>query len=264
MYKPTQPFHLVEYSPWPLLSGFTIISIPVALIRIIKRKSYMPFLLTVALISLIAIIWWRDVSRESTYQGWHRLPVVKGIKTGILLFIVREVLFFFRFFWAFFHSSLAPTPDIGLVWPPVGITTIDAFSVPLLNTAILLLSGVSVTWAHHRIEAGQKSAAQISLLLTCILGGYFIFLQGEEYYEATFAFSDSVYGSTFFIATGFHGVHVIVGTIFLTAILFRLFKNHFRPTHHVGFLAAAWYWHFVDVVWLFLFVTIYWWGGFIK
>lgn len=181
-----------------------------------------------------------------------------------MLFIVREVLFFFSFFWAFFHSSLSPTPELGLVWPPSGITTIDAFSVPLLNTAILLLRGVSVTWAHHRIEAAQKSASQLRLLLTCMLGAYFIFLQGLEYHEASFSFADSVYGSTFFIATGFHGVHVIVGTIFLTVILFRLVKYHLRPTHHVGFLAAAWYWHFVDVVWLFLFITIYWWGGFIE
>ena len=202
------------------------------------------------------------MSRESTYQGWHNTPVIAGLKTGILLFIVREVIFFFRFFWAFFHSSLSPTGEIGMVWPPVGLNVIDAFSVPLLNTAILLLSGVSVTWAHHSIEARQKNSSMLSLLITCLLGVYFIFLQGIEYHEASFSFADSVYGSTFFIATGFHGVHVIVGTIFLFCILFRLVKNHFRATHHFGFLAAAWYWHFVDVVWLFLFLSIYWWGGF--
>ena len=261
LYKASQPFHLVEYSPWPLLRGFTIISMPVALIRVIKRKDFIPFVLTTSLIALIAAMWWRDISRESTYQGHHRTFVVDGLKIGMLLFIVREVLFFFSFFWAFFHSSLAPTTEVGIVWPPVGINTIDPFSVPLLNTAILLLSGVSVTWAHHRIERGQKRESQLRLGLTCALGIYFIFLQGMEYYEARFAFSDSVFGSTFFIATGFHGVHVIVGTIFLTVISFRLLKNHFTPHHHVGFLTAAWYWHFVDVVWLFLFVSIYWWGG---
>ena len=261
LYKASQPFHIVEHSPWPLLRASTIISIPVALIRLIKGKQFLPILLTTSLIVFIATIWWRDVSRESTYQGHHRTFVVDGLKVGILLFIAREVLFFFSFFWAFFHASLAPAAEIGIVWPPVGVTTISAFSVPLLNTSILLLSGVSVTWAHHRIERGRKRESQLRLGATCILGLYFIYLQAIEYYEATFTFSDSVFGSTFFIATGFHGVHVIVGTIFLAAILLRLLRHHFSPRHHVGFLAAAWYWHFVDVVWLFLFVSIYWWGG---
>ena len=260
-YKPSQPFHLVEFSPWPLMSGFTIMSLPIGLIRIIKRKSYSLFAFSFVLMAVIAILWWRDVTRESALQGHHNSYVVKGLKTGMMLFIVREVLFFFRFFWAFFHRSLSPTAELGMTWPPAGIIPIDAFSVPLLNTAILLLSGVSVTWCHHRIEAADKKASEIRLALTCLLGIYFVYLQAIEYYEAPFAFSDSVFGSTFFIATGFHGVHVIVGTIFLIVMLIRLVKFHFRPSHHVGFLCAAWYWHFVDVVWLFLFVSIYWWGG---
>ncbi len=262
MYKRQQPFHLVEFSPWPLIRGLTLMALPVALLSLMKSKFILPISILVPFITLIAFLWWRDVSREATFQGHHNVPVLSGIKTGILLFIVREVIFFFRFFWAFFHASLSPTGEIGIVWPPVGLTVIDAFSVPLLNTAILLLSGVSVTWTHHAIEAGGKRSAVTGLTLTCLLGLYFIFLQGIEYYEAPFRFADSVYGSTFFIATGFHGVHVIVGTIFLIFILQRLVNDHFGGDHHVGFLAAAWYWHFVDVVWLFLFLSIYWWGGF--
>ena len=257
-----QPFHLIEFSPWPLIAGFTVISLPLSILSVLKSKNYTPIIFCRLLIVLVAFIWWRDVARESTYQGWHNLFVVKGLMTGMLLFIVSEVMFFFRFFWAFFHSSLSPSCEIGIMWPPVGINVIDAFSVPLLNTAILLLSGVTVTWAHHSIEARHDSEARIRLATTCLLGLYFLYLQAEEYIEATFTFADSVYGSTFFIATGFHGVHVIVGTIILIVMLFRLFKNHFSARHHVGFLAAAWYWHFVDVVWLFLFVSIYWWGGF--
>ena len=232
------------------------------MLSLIKSKNATPLFVLVSLIFVVAFLWWRDVSREATYQGWHNVPVLRGMKTGMLLFIVREVMFFFRFFWAFFHASLSPTGEIGMVWPPVGLNVIDAFSVPLLNTAILLLSGVSVTWAHHAIEACGKRSAVRGLGITCILGLYFIYLQGIEYHEASFRFADSVYGSTFFIATGFHGVHVIVGTIFLIFILYRLINDHFGGDHHVGFLAAAWYWHFVDVVWLFLFLSIYWWGGF--
>jgi len=262
MYKRNQPFHLVEFSAWPIVRGFTVISLPVAMLCFIKSHRAKILIMQVVLIFVVAFLWWRDVSREATYQGWHNLPVLRGLKTGILLFILREVIFFFRFFWAFFHASLSPTNEIGMVWPPVGLVVIDAFSVPLLNTAILLLSGVSVTWAHHAIEANRKESAVLGLRATCALGIYFIFLQGIEYHEASFRFADSVYGSTFFIATGFHGVHVIVGTIFLIYILYRLVRNHFGGDHHVGFLSAAWYWHFVDVVWLFLFLSIYWWGGF--
>jgi len=169
--------------------------------------------------------------------------------------------FFFSFFWAFFHRSLAPTIEIGLIWPPTGIEPFNPFQVPLLNTIILLSSGVTVTWAHHSIIENNHSQTLTGLILTVILGLYFTSLQALEYWEASFTISDSSYGSTFFMATGFHGVHVIIGTTFIAVCLNRHFKNHFSPSHHFGFEAAAWYWHFVDVVWLFLYMTIYWWGG---
>jgi len=165
------------------------------------------------------------------------------------------------FFELFFASALAPTIEIGTIWPPKGIEVFNPVEVPLLNTLILLCSGATVTWAHHAITAGNKSEAVIGLILTCVLAIIFTALQGFEYVSANFTISDGIYGSTFFMATGFHGFHVLIGTIFLTVCLFRLSLDHFTIQHHFGFEAAAFYWHFVDVVWLFLYVAIYFWGG---
>nr|YP_010574509.1 cytochrome c oxidase subunit III [Peronia verruculata]UZH97763.1 cytochrome c oxidase subunit 3 [Peronia verruculata] len=258
---PGTPFHLVEYSPWPLLGSFAILCIPVGMVFSLRKGS--PLLMTLGIIAttIIAILWWRDVTRESTMQGHHSSYVADGLKLGVGLFIVSEVCFFFAFFWAYFHSSLSPTIEVGAQWPPVGITTLPTFQVPLLNTCVLLLSGVSVTWAHHSIEEGTHKSALQGLGLTLALGFYFLFLQYGEYAETSFSMADSVYGSAFFLATGFHGMHVAVGATFLTVCFLRLFFYHFDKNRHVGFLAAAWYWHFVDVVWLFLYVSIYWWGS---
>nr|ABL09070.1 cytochrome c oxidase subunit III [Odontoglaja guamensis] len=255
------PFHLVEYSPWPLLGSFGILSMPVGLIYYLKFNNYVLLTLGTISVMIISYLWWRDITRESTLQGYHSLQVVKGLKTGVFLFIVSEICFFFAFFWAYFHSSLAPNVEIGSVWPPIGISTLETFQVPLLNTSVLLLSGVSVTWAHHAIEEQNHSSALLGLALTLTLGFYFVFLQYGEYMETSFSIADSVYGSAFFIATGFHGLHVLVGATFLTVCFIRLLNMHFDKSHHVGFLSAAWYWHFVDVVWLFLYVSIYWWGS---
>nr|YP_009059496.1 cytochrome c oxidase subunit III [Mastigeulota kiangsinensis]AIN75499.1 cytochrome c oxidase subunit III [Mastigeulota kiangsinensis] len=255
------PFHLVEMSPWPLIGSMAIFSMPVGLILYIRQSIPHLLLLGVLLTALVAYLWWRDIIRESTYQGNHTSYVVSGLKIGVMLFIVSEVCFFFAFFWAYFHSSLAPSIEIGSVWPPAGIKTLPTFSVPLLNTCVLLLSGVSVTWAHHAIEEGKYKSACLGLSITVLLGIYFLLLQLGEYKETMFTIADGVYGSTFFMATGFHGLHVLVGATFLTVCTYRLYKFHFSKNHHVGFLAAAWYWHFVDVVWLFLYVSIYWWGS---
>jgi cytochrome c oxidase subunit 3 len=206
-------------------------------------------------------VWWRDVVREATFEGHHTSFVQLGLRYGMILFIVSEVMFFVAFFWAFFHSSLAPTVEIGAVWPPKGIEVLNPWEIPFLNTVILLSSGASVTWAHHAIIIGDRKQAMYGLILTVLLAIFFTAFQVMEYYDAPFTISDSVYGSTFFLATGFHGFHVFVGTVFLTVCLFRLMNFHFTKNHHFGFEAAAWYWHFVDVVWLFLFVSIYWWGG---
>ena len=213
------------------------------------------------LVLYVMYTWWRDIVREGSFEGQHTGAVQDGLRMGMLLFIVSEIMFFFAFFWAFFHSSLAPVAEIGGVWPPKGIEVLSAWEVPLLNTVILLTSGASCTWAHHAIVAGERAQAIIGMIITLILAVFFTALQAFEYVNAGFTISDSVFGSTFFMATGFHGFHVIVGTIFLTVCYFRLIDYHFTKQHHFGFEAAAWYWHFVDVVWLFLFVTIYWWGG---
>jgi cytochrome c oxidase subunit 3 len=256
------PFHLVEFSPWPLLGSATLTAIPLGLILLIRTNSNYTLLLGMLMTMLVAYLWWRDITRESTYQGHHPSYVVSGLKLGVGLFIVSEICFFFAFFWAYFHRRLSPSIEIGSTWPPVGISTLETFQVPLLNTSVLLLSGVSITWAHHSLEQGQYKAALQGLLITFILGAYFLFLQFGEYKETAFSIADRVYGSTFFVATGFHGLHVLVGATFLFICLIRIIKYHFDKSHHVGFLAAAWYWHFVDVVWLFLYISIYWWGSF--
>ncbi len=212
-------------------------------------------------ITITRVQWWRDISREATHQGHHSGCVQFNIRWGIALFITSEVIFFFSFFWAYFHIRLSPTLEVGLVWPPAGVDTFNAFGVPLLNTTILLRSGLTVTWAHHRILANRYSEAYYGLALTIALGIYFTGVQAMEYVQASFTFADSSYGSCFFMATGFHGLHVLIGTTFLMVCLLRHHFGHLSSSHHFGFEAAAWYWHFVDVVWIFLFIRIYWWGG---
>lgn len=255
------PFHLVEYSPWPIIASTLILSLPMGFISYTRYNSLSLLLFALIIIALISGLWWRDIVRESTYQGHHTSYVASGLKLGIALFILSEVCFFFAFFWAYFHRRLAPTIEVGSVWPPVGIITLPTFSVPLLNTRLLLLSGVSITWAHHSLERGRLKNSIVGLSLTCLLGLYFTYLQYTEYSEASFSISEGVYGRVFYVATGFHGLHVIIGVSFLTVSLIRICKYHFSTSHHIGFLAAAWYWHFVDVVWLFLYIRIYWWGA---
>lgn len=205
--------------------------------------------------------WWRDVTREGALQGFHTGLVVSGLRWGIILFITSEILFFFAFFWAFFHSSLSPSLEIGCSWPPSAIWPINPFSIPLLNTLLLLSSGVRVTWAHHALMCGCKMATRRGLVVTIVLGGYFTILQAAEYSTAPFSLADSVYGRTFFVTTGFHGTHVLIGTTLLIICLLRTTKYQFSKQHHFGFEARAWYWHFVDVVWIFLYVFMYWWGA---
>lgn len=219
------------------------------------------FVIGLIIIIISSYQWWRDVTRERTFQGLHTIKVTTGIRWGIVLFIISEILFFFSFFWAFFHSRLAPTFQIGLYWPPTSITPFNPFQVPILNTAILLASGVRITWAHHAISQSRQINLIYGLTTTIILGVYFTSLQALEYFQAPFNISDSIYGSTFFVATGFHGLHVLIGTSFILVILIRSLKGHFSSNHHIGLEASIWYWHFVDVVWLFLFISIYWWGS---
>nr|ATG33637.1 cytochrome c oxidase subunit III [Gastrolina depressa] len=255
------PFHLVDVSPWPLLGALSALTTMMGLIKWFHLYKNNLLLLSFFIMALIMYQWWRDITRESTFQGIHTMLVTKGMRWGMILFITSEILFFLSFFWGFFHSSLAPSIEIGMLWPPKGINSFNPTEIPLLNTIILLTSGLTVTWAHHSIMENNYSQGLQSLILTVLLGIYFTVLQGYEYLESPFTISDSVYGSSFFMATGFHGLHVMIGTTFLLVCTIRHYMNHFSPTHHFGLEAAAWYWHFVDIVWLFLYISIYWWGS---
>nr|BAH70414.1 cytochrome oxidase subunit 3 [Anolis cybotes] len=254
-------YHMVDPSPWPLTGAIAALLMTSGLATWFHFNKTTLMSLGLVVLLLTMIQWWRDIIREGTFQGHHTTTVQKGLRYGMILFITSEVFFFIGFFWAFYHSSLAPTPELGGCWPPSGVYPLNPFEVPLLNTAVLLASGVTVTWAHHSIMEGKRKEATQALIMTVILGIYFTILQAMEYYEAPFAISDSVYGTTFFVATGFHGLHVIIGSLFLLVCLLRQTLFHFTAEHHFGFEAAAWYWHFVDVVWLFLYVSIYWWGS---
>jgi len=259
--KSSHQFHIVDIRPWPIVAAFSILTITRSIITWCQFKTIIP--LTLSTIAAIATSyqWWRDITREATIQGRHPLIVENGLKAGILLFITSEVIFFASFFWSYFHSRIRPNIEIGQNWPPNGITSFNPINVPLLNTIILLRSGVSITWSHHAIISNKFIKSIISLKMTILLGIYFSILQGLEYWQAEFSIRDSSYGSTFFIATGFHGAHVLIGTTFLAITWVRIKKLRITANHLVGFEAAAWYWHFVDIVWLFLYTSIYWWGN---
>lgn len=255
------PFHLVDKRPWPITGSIGLLTLILGIIIWFHMLKMRLLLLGVIIILLTKIQWWRDVTRESTFQGLHTIKVILRIKLGIILFILSEILFFSSFFWAFFHRRLAPSIEIGLIWPPKGVNVFNPLNIPLLNTIILLRSGVTITWAHNSLINKNFRQVRQRIILTIILGIYFSILQAYEYLESPFCISDSIYGATFFVATGFHGLHVIIGTVFILISIIRILRLHFSKEHHVGFEASAWYWHFVDVVWLFLYVSIYWWGG---
>jgi cytochrome c oxidase subunit 3 len=264
-------YHLVQPSAWPIVGSLAAFITAVGAIAYFQTLKGAPPLFGVlsgpwALIGGFGMLlytfygWWADVVKESVVLGDHT-PVVKlGLRYGMILFIASEVMFFVAWFWAYFNAALFPAYINLTGWPPANIATFDPWHVPLLNTLVLLTSGTTVTWAHHAIQTGDQKGAVRGLTLTVVLGLLFTSLQVYEYMHAAFPFSGNVYGATFFMATGFHGFHVVVGTLFLLVCLFRARAGHFTPERHFGFEAAAWYWHFVDVVWLFLFAAIYVWG----
>jgi len=258
---PTTPFLAVQASLWPLCISFLLFSsIRNTVLYINLKLRVLSVLVPVFFLVIASFLWWKDFLRERMV-GYHTHKLEVSLRVGILLFILSEVFFFVSFFWAFYDASLSPTVELGMSWPPKGISPLSVYSVPLLNTVILLTSGVTVTWAHHSIINNFFSKSFISLFFTVSLGVYFLLIQGVEYTEASFSFADGVYGRTFFLATGFHGIHVLVGTTFLFYVLILLSTSKLLFNHHFSFEAAAWYWHFVDVVWLILFVSIYYWGS---
>nr|ARO34924.1 cytochrome c oxidase subunit III [Janus compressus] len=254
------PFHMVEKSPWPLICSLNMIIMTSGFTKWFHYNNYTMFMTGVMAMLVSMFQWWRDVTRESTYQGLHSKEVYLNMNWGMILFIISEVFFFLSFFWAYFHASLSPSIEIGSMWPPKGIIAFNPYHIPLLNTIILISSGASITWSHHSLINKKFNQTMISLMMTITLGVYFSILQKYEYDESYFTITDSIYGSTFFMATGFHGIHVLIGTSFLMICLIRLIKNHFSNNHHFNFEAASWYWHFVDIVWIFLYISIYWWS----
>ena len=294
-------YHLVDPSPWPVLAAMSAFAMAIGAIALMRTHVdgagifgiTGPWLFAAGFFSvtLCAWRWWADVIKEA-HKGDHTPVVQLHLRYGMIMFIASEVMFFVAWFWGYFDSALFPAgvhellnnPGklVGLtsrnelyggVWPPVPVDataaaipgyfkhTFDPWSLPLVNTLILLTSGCTVTWAHHALLKNDRRGLVIGLLLTVILGAAFTLCQAKEYSHAGFSYAGHSYGSTFFMATGFHGAHVIIGTIFLTVCLIRAMMGHFKPEQHFGFEAAAWYWHFVDVVWLFLFACIYVWGA---
>ncbi len=273
--KPNHDYHLVNPSPWPLVASVSTFVTAVGGICWMKDLTFgslhlAPYIFGVGVIGVLytMMAWWTDVLHEAQH-GDHTRVVQISHRYGMILFITSEVMFFVAWFWAYFNVALFPgapleylrTAFTGGVWPPKGIEPLDAFQLPLFNTLILLTSGTTITWAHHALLHDDRKGLKIGLVLTVLLGILFTSVQAHEYADAPFAFKNSVYGSTFFMATGFHGFHVIIGTIFLIVCTLRAFAGQFTPRRHLGFEFAAWYWHFVDVVWLFLFVCIYVWGS---
>jgi cytochrome c oxidase subunit 3 len=257
------PFHLVDPSPWPILVSFSLLSMTTGAVMYMHGFANGGLLLNLGFVLTASgmALWFRDVITEGTLLGCHTKEVKNGLIIGVVLFIVSEVFAFLSIFWAFFHSSLTPAIEIGGSWPPLGITPLDAFAIPLLNTFLLLSSGAFVTYGHHALIAGNRKGAIIGTFITIILAVIFTALQYYEYSEAAFTMSDGVYGSAFYASTGLHGLHVIVGTIFILVGFIRIINYHLTDTHHQGHEAGILYWHFVDIVWLFLFLAVYFWGG---
>ncbi|GAA4522913.1 cytochrome c oxidase subunit 3 [Chelativorans composti] len=276
-------YHIIDPSPWPALGGlgaFLMALGGVAWMRALNSDSfevlgldlanakYWIFAIGTVLTLYVMYAWWSDTIKEG-HEGHHTRVVTLHMRYGMMMFIASELMFFVAWFWAFFDASLFPGEAVqvaraeftGGEWPPAGIEVIDPFHLPLYNTIILLLSGTTLTWGHHALLNGDRRGLIAGLAVTVALGVLFTGVQAYEYIHAPFGFSGSIYGATFFMATGFHGFHVLVGTIFLLVCLLRAIGGDFTPQKHFGLEAAAWYWHFVDVVWLFLFVFIYVWGS---
>ncbi len=264
-------YHLVEPSPIPVLTCLAVLIMAFGAIGAMHDMLLGKAFFILGLTSLVACMfkWWADVIKEGRRDKAHTEIVKKGLSLGMMLFIISEIMIFFVFFWGFFNASLNPSnlfdgdwATIKASWPPANIQTIDPWDIPFLNTLILLLSGTSVTWAHYCLQINDQANTVRALKYTIILAIIFTALQGFEYHHATFKFTEGIYPSVFYMATGFHGAHVIIGTIFLSVCYVRAKKGHFaKEYNHLGFNFAAWYWHFVDAIWLFLFIFIYVWGN---
>ena len=257
------PFHLVSPSPWPILTCVSLMVLTSSGVATMHgfHLSYNVFILALITVIYSMSLWFRDVISEGTYLGNHTLAVQRGLNMGVGLFIVSEGLFFLCIFWTFFHSSLSPPVEIGAQWPPKGIESINPFELPLLNSILLLASGFTVTYAHHSVIQGHRIGALYGTIVTVILALFFTCFQAVEYTVSSFTISDSTFGSCFYFGTGFHGLHVIIGTAFIAVGLWRILSYHFTDNHHLGLESSILYWHFVDIVWLVLYISVYYWGS---
>lgn len=255
------PYHMVDVSPWPILVSFSLFSFMLGAVMYMHGYAYGNYLLFLGLILTILGIsfWLKDVIIEGTYLGTHTVEVQKGLVIAILLFIISEIFVFLSVFWAFFHSSLSTSISLGGIWPPSGIVAIDAFSIPLLNTFLLLSSGALLTYGHHALMLGNRTQAIWGTCLTLVFGFIFSYLQYFEYIDSQFSLPDSIFGTVFFASTGLHGIHVLLGTLGLGLGLLRIGWYHTTQIHHQGQESAITYWHFVDIIWLFLFGSVYYW-----
>ena len=260
-HKKNHDYHILQPSIWPLLSAGSAFAMLFGAVLFFHGKGPAVMLIGLAMVLYCMYGWWSDVIVESKV-GDHTPVVTIGLRYAVIMFITSEVMFFVAWFWSFFKHAMYPMDAIQNVWPPEGIQTFDPWHLPLINTLILLCSGCAATWAHHAIaHENDRKGLIYGLVVSIALGALFTLFQAYEYGHAAFGFSGNIYGANFFMATGFHGFHVLVGTIFLAVCLGRALKGDFTPQQHLGFEAAAWYWHFVDVVWLFLFAAVYIWGG---
>jgi len=287
-------YHILDASPWPIAISFNLFNLIISFVLVMNRVKFSLFffLLNFLILLILMYLWWRDVVREATFQGHHTLIVKQGLIFGFILFIISEIMFFFGFFWAFFHSSLSPTIAQGFTWPPIGINILNPLAIPLLNTTILLVSSISITWVHSLLKDNRNivlkkyfnyinnvkslknitkmdlniivskvtNEIHVGFLITIFLALFFTILQLYEYFSAPITILDGIFGSVFFSLTGLHGLHVIIGTIFISVCYIRFNYGHFTEQNHLGLEFAAWYWHFVDVVWLFLYIFVYWWS----
>nr|DBA43772.1 TPA_asm: COX3 [Bombus picipes] len=255
--KKNFPFHLVTISPWPIIVSINIMNMLMSTVLWIYLNNLLIMIFNLLIMITSSMMWFRDIIRESTFQGMHSLYIMSMMKFSMIMFIISELFFFISFFWTFFHNSISPSIEINMMWPPKMIKFFNPLEIPLLNSIILIMSGFSVTLSHYNLLNNKLKSSINMLILTILLGFYFNFMQIFEYYNSFFCINDSIFGSIFFLSTGFHGIHVMIGTLFLLFSLIRMMKNHFSTIHHINYEFAIWYWHFVDVIWLFIYMFYY-------